>query len=145
MSQISPPIRILLVAVIGLCAAYMLFLRPKDDAATPVAVSPAAATPIPAKDPNAQTQSKPGAIVQGAVRHTQAASNRSEQAAGTSLGVDDGKTDGTTSVPSSTGVNTNPVTKAPATGQTSTPRAITKDALASLPKDVRHAVKKRQV
>src|SRR3954467_3717390 len=145
MSQISPPIRILLVAVIGLCAAYMLFLRPKDDAATPVAVSPAAATPIPAKDPNAHTQSKPGAIVQGAVRHTQAASNRSEQAAGTSLGIDDGKTDGTTSVPSSSGVNTNPVTKAPAIGQSAAAASVTKEQLASLPKDVRKAVLKRKV
>lgn len=42
MSQISPPIRILLVASIGLIAAWMLFLRPKaEPAATP---SPAAAT-----------------------------------------------------------------------------------------------------
>ena len=66
MSQISPPIRILLVAVIGLCAAYFLFLRPKDEVVP--AAPPAAATPVPAKDPNAQTSSKPGAAVQQAVR-----------------------------------------------------------------------------
>jgi hypothetical protein len=145
MSQISPPIRILLVAVIGLCAAYMLFLRPKDETVAPAAPA-AATTPVPAKDPNAQTQSKPGSIVQGAVRHTQSASNRAEQAAGTSVGIDDGKTDGTTSVgPASTGVNTNPVVKAPATGQTATPAAVTKEQLASLPKDVRKAVLKRKV
>ena len=53
MSQISPPIRILLVAVIGLCAAYFLFLRPKEEAVP--AAPPAAATPVPAKDPNATT------------------------------------------------------------------------------------------
>ena len=41
-SQISPPIRIVLVAVIGLIAAWMLFLRPKT-AVTP-APSPAPAT-----------------------------------------------------------------------------------------------------
>ena len=81
MSQISPPIRILLVAVIGLCAAYMLFLRPKSEDTAPPAANPAAATPVPAKDPNAQTHSKPGAIVQTAVKDTQAASAQSKVAA----------------------------------------------------------------
>src|SRR5215213_2777012 len=113
MSQISPPIRILLVAVIGLCAAYMLFLRPKaDDAAAP-ATAPAATTPVPAKDPNAQTQSKPGAIVQKAVRDTQAAGAQSKVAAGEApggLAADQPAGTGT-------GVNTNPVTQAPATSQ----------------------------
>ena len=42
-------------------------------------------------------------------------------------------------------MNTNPVTKAPATGQTSAPAPITNDALASLPKDVRKAIKQRKV
>jgi hypothetical protein len=146
MSQISPPIRILLVAVIGLLAAYMLFLRPKDETVPAAAAPPAATTPVPAKDPGAKTQSKPGAIVQKATADTQNASDRAEQAAGTSQGIDDGKTDGTTSVaPASSGVNTNPVTKAPATGQTSAPAPISNDALASLPKDVRKAIKKREV
>ena len=44
MSQISPPIRIVLIAVIGLLAAWMLFLRPKTEA-TP------APTPAPATAP----------------------------------------------------------------------------------------------
>ena len=35
MSQISPPIRILLVCAVAFMAAYMLFLRPKDGAGTP--------------------------------------------------------------------------------------------------------------
>ncbi len=144
MSQISPPIRILLAAVIGLCAVYMLFLKPKDEA-VPAAAAPAATT-VPAKDPGATTHRKPGAIVQKATGDTQNASDRAEQAAGTSQGIDDGKTDGTTSVaPASSGVNTNPVTKAPATGQTSAPAPITNDALASLPKGVRHAIKQRKV
>src|SRR3954462_12321618 len=87
MSQISPPIRILLVAVIGLCAAYMLFLRPKaEDTAAPAATPAAATTPIPAKDPGAKTHSKPGAIVQKAVADTQAASARSKVAAGEAPG-----------------------------------------------------------
>src|SRR5215217_8069467 len=86
MSQISPPIRILLVAVIGLCAAYMLFLRPKPEEAAPVAATPAAASPVPAKDPNAQTSSQPGAVVQKAVQDTNAASAQSKVAAGETPG-----------------------------------------------------------
>src|SRR5215210_4598826 len=139
MSQISPPIRILLIAVIGLCAAYMLFLRPKaDDAAVPAA-APAAATPIPAKDPNAKTHSKPGAIVQKAVRDTQAASARSKVAAGEAPGGLAADEPATTS-----GVNTNPVTQAPATSQ-SAPAKLSQKQLASLPKDVRRAVTQRKV
>src|SRR4051794_646262 len=140
MSQISPPVRILLVAVIGLCAAYMLFLRPKTEDAAAPAAAPAAATPIPAKDPNAQTHSKPGAIVQKAVRDTQAASARSKVAAGEApggLAADDPAATGA-------GVNTNPVTQAPATAQ-SQPAKLTQKQLAALPADVRRAVVHRKV
>src|SRR5215210_7233415 len=123
MSQISPPIRILLVAVIGLCAAYMLFLRPKsEDTVAPPAANPAAASPVPAKDPNAQTQSKPGAVVQKAVRDTQAAGAQSKVAAGEApggLAAD---------APAGTGVNTNPVTATPATSQ-SAPAKLSKQQL----------------
>src|SRR3954447_20849398 len=106
MSQISLPIRILLVAVIGLCAAYFLFLKPKDET-VPAAPAPAAATtPIPAKDPGAQTQSKPGPIVQKANAPTQTGAARAARAPGPPQGIDDGKTAGPTSVgPASSGVN----------------------------------------
>src|SRR3712207_9151757 len=40
MSQISPPIRILLVCAVAFLAAWMLFLRPKDDAGVPAAATP---------------------------------------------------------------------------------------------------------
>jgi hypothetical protein len=140
MSQISPPIRILLVAVIGVIAVYMLFLRPKTDAATPAAAVPAAVTPVPAKDPGATTSSGTGAIVQKAVGDTQAASAQSKVAAGEAPGGL--ASDGT----AATGVNTSPVTAAPATGDTGAPGApVTKQALADLPKDVRHAVAKHKV
>ena len=43
MSQISPPIRIVLVAVIGLIAAWMLFLRPKTEEAPAPTPAPATA------------------------------------------------------------------------------------------------------
>lgn len=43
MSQISPPIRIVIVAAIGLMAAYMLFLRPKAEPVPAPAPAPATA------------------------------------------------------------------------------------------------------
>src|ERR687895_174805 len=43
-SQISPPIRILVIAVLGLLAAWMLVLRPSPDVETPPA-TPAATAP----------------------------------------------------------------------------------------------------
>ena len=43
MSQISPPIRIVLIAVIGLMAAWMLFLRPKTEPVAAPAPAPATA------------------------------------------------------------------------------------------------------
>ena len=50
-SQISPPIRIVLIAVVGLLAAWMLFLRPKTEP-TP------APTPAPATAPGVTGLSK---------------------------------------------------------------------------------------
>jgi hypothetical protein len=138
MSQISPPIRILLIAVIGLVAVYMLFLKPKTEATVPVAAAPAAVTPVPAKDPGAKTNSGTGAIVQKAVTDTTSASAQSKVAAGEAPG---GLASDTAS-----GVNTSPVTAAPATGDTGAPAApVTKKALAQLPKDVRKAVVKHKV
>jgi hypothetical protein len=141
MSQISPPIRILLVAVIGLCAAYFLFLRPKEEA-VPAATPAAATTPVPAKDPNAQTQSKPGGAVQKAVKGADNASARADEAAGGAVA----ETEGGAAPGSSAGVNTSPATAAPATGQTAAPGApVTNAVLKALPKDVRGAVKHHKV
>jgi hypothetical protein len=145
MSQISPPVRILLVAVIGLCAAYMLFLRPKPEEAAPVAATPAAASPVPAKDPNAQTSSKPGAAVQQAVRGADTASARADAAAGGQVAAAEGGVAASGQAPATTGVNTSPATEAPAPGQGTQPAPLTKKALASLPKDVRGAVDDRKV
>ena len=48
MSQISPPIRILLVASIAVLSVYMLFLRPKSEVAPPPAQAPNVQTGAPA-------------------------------------------------------------------------------------------------
>ena len=141
MSQISPPIRILLVAVIGLIAVYMLFLRPKTEEAVPVAAAPAATSPVPAKDPNATPSSKPGTAVNQAVRGADSASARADAAAGGAVAEAEGGT-----VPTTTGATaTAPTTAAPVNGESGVPAPITKKTLATLPKDVRGAVRKHQV
>ena len=135
MSQISPPIRILLVAVIGLVAVYMLFLKPKTEEAAPAAAAPAVTT-VPAKDPGATTASGPGATVQKAVTDTTDASARSKVAAGEDPG-------GPAPEDSTTG--TTPATGAAASGETAGAPPVTKAALARLPKDVRGAVRRNKV
>jgi hypothetical protein len=138
MSQISPPIRILLIAVIGLVAVYMLFLRPKTEEAAPVAATPAATT-VPAKDPGAATSSGSGAIVQNAVKRTTDASAQAKVAAGETPGglAADGD--------ASTGTAAATTTGAPSASETGAPGPITKETLAGLPKDVRRAVKQHKV
>jgi hypothetical protein len=141
MSQISPPIRILLVAVIGLVAVYMLFLRPKPEEAVPAAAAPTAATPVPAKDPGAATSSGSGAIVQNAVKRTTDASAQAKVAAGETAGglaADDSAATGTAAT-GTTAANAAAATKAGA------PAPVTQATLLSLPKDVRHAVRRHKV
>jgi len=66
MSQISPPIRILLVCAVALLAAWMLFLRPKDDAGTPAAAAPSAPATRPVDAGGAPAQSTMGKAVEKA-------------------------------------------------------------------------------
>jgi hypothetical protein len=80
MSQISPPIRILLVCAVAFLAAWMLFLRPKDDAGIPAAATPAAETqPVDAAGPKAETG--PGKAVEAANDTVAAQDARAEQLA----------------------------------------------------------------
>jgi hypothetical protein len=58
-SQISPPIRIVLVAAIAFLGAYMLFLRPKDEVIPP-------ADPAPNVQTGAPAVSQPGKVAQAA-------------------------------------------------------------------------------
>jgi hypothetical protein len=141
MSQISPPIRILLVAVIGLVAVYMLFLRPKPEEAVPAAAAPTAATPVPATDPGATTSSGSGAVVQNAVKRTTDAGAQAKVAAGETAGglaADDTAATGT----AATGTT---AAGAAAATQAGVPAPVTKATLISLPKDVRHAVRRHKV
>jgi hypothetical protein len=82
MSQISPPIRILLVCAVAFMAAWMLFLRPKDDAGTPAAATPSPAASQPVDAGGAKAESLAGKAVEKANEATAAQDARAEELAG---------------------------------------------------------------
>jgi predicted nucleotidyltransferase len=82
MSQISPPIRILLVCAVAFLAAWMLFLRPKDDAGTPAAATPTASSSRPVDAGGAKSDSLAGKVVEEANEATAAQDARAEELAG---------------------------------------------------------------
>jgi hypothetical protein len=82
MSQISPPIRILLVCTLAFMAAWMLFLRPKDDAGTPAAATPTPATSRPVDAGGQKSESLAGKAVEKANEASAAQDARAEQLAG---------------------------------------------------------------
>jgi hypothetical protein len=87
MSQISPPIRILLVCVVAFMAAWMLFLRPKTDAGAPAASTPAPAATTPVEAGGAQADSLPGKAVEQANEAAAAQDARAEELATGSAAV----------------------------------------------------------
>jgi hypothetical protein len=74
MTEISPPVRILLIAVVAFMATWMLFLRPKPEDIPP----PSA--PAPATQPGSNATSGPGKAVQEAANARAQADARSKQA-----------------------------------------------------------------
>jgi len=82
MSQISPPIRILLLCAVAFMAAWMLFLRPKDDAGTPAAATPTAPSSRPVEAGGAKADSLAGKAVEKANEATAAQDARAEELAG---------------------------------------------------------------
>ena len=82
MSQISPPIRILLVCAVAFLAAWMLFLRPKDDAGTPAAATPTAPSTRPVEAGGDKSGSLAGKAVEQANEATAAQDARAEELAG---------------------------------------------------------------
>ena len=83
MSQISPPIRILLVCAVAFMAAWMLFLRPSTETGDPAAEAPVpaanAAKPVDAG--GAEADSAAGKVVEAANDATAAADARVERIA----------------------------------------------------------------
>lgn len=82
MSQISPPIRILLVCAVAFMAAWMLFLRPKDDAGVPAAATPTTQTERPVEAGGPEANSAAGEVVEKANDTAAAQDARAEELAG---------------------------------------------------------------
>jgi hypothetical protein len=117
-SQISPPIRIVLVVAVAFLAAYMLFLRPKE-------AIPAPPTPAPNVQTSEPAVSQPGQVAeaaQGAVD----ASNTQLQAQEGVDGVDAGEAGSTTATGNATPATEAPDAAAPAVDVTGVPRPVAK-------------------
>ena len=138
MSQISPPIRILLVCLVAFMAAWMLFLRPKDDAGAPAPSTPApTASSRPVDAGGDKASSFAGKAVEKANEATAAQDAQAEQLAG---GAGE-----TAAQPAATAPSTSSST---ATAENGTqPGAVSKaDAKASgLPLRVLHALGNKKV
>jgi hypothetical protein len=127
MSQISPPIRIVLVAAVAFIAAWMLFLRPKTEEIPP----PAPAATAPAKQPGNTAQSAAGKAVQAAENAKATAESAAKARAGESAAP------------------TAPATKAPAAQPAAKVAAaklgVDPAALKTLPRGVQKALEARQI
>jgi hypothetical protein len=113
MSQISPPIRILLVCAVAFMAAWMLFLRPKDNAGTPAAATPAPAQTRPVDAGGDKAQSLAGKAVEKANEATAAQDAQAEKLAG-GAGETAATPSSTATAPSSTGTATATASEQPA-------------------------------
>jgi hypothetical protein len=127
-SQISPPIRILLVCAIAFLAAWMLFLRPKPATAP----APAAATPAPNVQTGAPAQSFAGKMAQRA-KAAVAKANGASAATDAATGGQAGSAAKTAA------------TAAAKTATTPAAPALPAAALKALPKDVARAVTARKI
>jgi len=121
-SQISPPIRILVISAIALMAAWMLFLRPKTEV-----VEPAATTPAPNVATGQPAVSEPGKVGQAAQDAVDATNEK--------LGATEsaGETGGSAAVPGTAVTPAVPPTAAP-------PVRPDNVSVAGLPKPVAAAV-----
>ena len=124
-SQISPPIRIVLVLAVAVMGLYMLFLRPKEEVIPPATTTPTAAQ---------GAVSEPGKVKEAAEGAVQAANGQLAQQEGVD-GVQAGETAAATGT--STGAGTAPSGAAATT-------TVTGD-LEGLPKPVAKAIRKDKV
>jgi hypothetical protein len=136
MSQISPPIRILLVCAVAFLAAWMLFLRPKDDAGLPASATPSAppSRPVDASGPKADSLA--GKAVEQANEATTARdADRQQLADGAGGGVD---------APSTAAPAPAPATVSK-TGAPQDFEMPSREELATVPADVRRAIVRRKI
>ena len=137
MSQISPPIRILLVCAVAFMAAWMLFLRPKADAGAPAAANSTPANSRPVEAGGDKANSAAGKAVEKANEATAATDARVERIADGTETAADG-----TSAANGTAASATPAT-APAAG--ATPGKPAKQSTDGLPGRVQHALDDRKV
>src|SRR4051812_22886043 len=131
MSQISPPIRIVLVAAVAVLAAWMMFLRPKTEEIPPPAP---AATTAPAKQPGNTAQSAAGKAVQAAENAKATAESAAKARAGE------------TATPASTAATGAATTTAPEPVPTAAQKlGVDAEALATVPAGVRKAIEARKM
>ncbi len=124
-SQISPPIRIVLVVAVAFMALYMLFLRPKEEVIPPATTTPPAATQ--------GAVSEPGKVKEAAQDAVDAANGQLAQQESVD-GVQAGETAAT-----ATGTSTAPTSGANGAAATAA------DDLKGLPKPVARAIRKDKV
>jgi hypothetical protein len=136
MSQISPPIRILLVCAVAFLAAWMLFLRPSSEAGAPATETPVT-TPVEAG--GEQADSLAGKAVEKANEATAAQDARAEELAG---GAGETAADGGAVAPAPAPAT---AAAAPKTGAPAEVSLPSKEQLAKVPADVRKAFVKRQI
>ena len=139
MSQISPPIRILLVSAVAFMAAWMLFLRPKDDAGAPAPSTAPTAQSRPVDAGGEKASSFAGTAVEKANEATAAQDAQAEQLAG---GAGE-----TAAPPASTAPSTSATTAATTPEKGTQPGAVSKsDAnVSGLPLRVLHALGHKKV
>ena len=123
MSQISPPIRILLLVAIAFMGVYMLFMRPKDEAIPP-------ANPAPNTQTSEPAVSEPGKVAEAAQGAVDAANSQLQQQESVD-GVDTGEAAAGTA----TGTET-----APKTGEAAAAAAGVD--LNGIPKPIAKAIRK---
>jgi hypothetical protein len=133
MSQISPPIRILLVCAVAFMAAWMLFLRPSTDTGDPAAETPVPTATTPVEAGGAKADSLAGKAVEAANEATAKQDARAEELAG---GTD------APAATATTAPATAAVTKTGAPARVDLP---SREELATVPADVRRALVKRQI
>ena len=125
MSQISPPIRIVLVCAVAFLGAYMLFLRPKTEAVPP-------ADPAPNVQTSAPAVSQPGKVAEAAQGAVEAANGQLKSQESVD-GVDAGESAAGTA------------TTTKSTTPSATASAATSADRAGLPKPVAKAIRKHQI
>jgi hypothetical protein len=117
-SQISPPIRILLVLAVAVLGVYMLFLRPKDEVVPP-------ATPAPNVQTGEPAVSGPGKAAEAAQGAVEAA-NGQLQSQESVDGVDTGEATAATGTKAQSGPNGANAAVASAADVTGLPKPIAK-------------------